>query len=69
MTSTSNTIVVVALISALTITTIFVIILRRRTRYPGFIEVDVCTPEERHVAGMQVNGYENPTYSFFDTKP
>lgn len=43
--------------------------LRRRARHPGFIEVDVCTPEERHVAGMQVNGYENPTYSFFDSKP
>lgn len=31
-------------------------------------QVDVYTPEERHVAGMQVNGYENPTYSFFDSK-
>ncbi|KAH7695604.1 Amyloid A4 extracellular domain containing protein [Aphelenchoides avenae] len=37
-------------------------------RHPGFVEVDVCTPEERHVAGLQVNGYENPTY-FFDSKP
>ncbi|KAI1732120.1 e2 domain of amyloid precursor protein [Ditylenchus destructor] len=41
---------------------------RRRTKHPGFIEVDVCTPEDRHVANMQVNGYENPTYSFFDSK-
>ncbi|VDO10126.1 unnamed protein product [Brugia timori] len=31
-------------------------------------QVDVCTPGERHVNGMQVNGYENPTYSFFDNK-
>ena len=35
----------------------------------SFFQVDVCTPEERHVSGMQVNGYENPTYSFFDAKP
>uniref|UniRef100_A0A1I7ZKG7 A4_EXTRA domain-containing protein n=1 Tax=Steinernema glaseri TaxID=37863 RepID=A0A1I7ZKG7_9BILA len=42
---------------------------RRRLQRAGFIEVDVCTPEERHVNGMQVNGYENPTYSFFDSKP
>ncbi|EGT30074.1 CBN-APL-1 protein [Caenorhabditis brenneri] len=41
---------------------------RRRRAMRGFIEVDVYTPEERHVAGMQVNGYENPTYSFFDSK-
>uniref|UniRef100_F1KQX8 Beta-amyloid-like protein n=1 Tax=Ascaris suum TaxID=6253 RepID=F1KQX8_ASCSU len=46
-----------------------VLITRRRSRHAGFIEVDVCTPEERHVNGMQVNGYENPTYSFFDSKP
>ncbi|VDK50851.1 unnamed protein product [Gongylonema pulchrum] len=50
--------------------TIFAIALaRRRSRHRGFIEVDICTPEERHVNGMQVNGYENPTYSFFDNKP
>ncbi|KAL3081295.1 hypothetical protein niasHT_039772 [Heterodera trifolii] len=48
--------------------TVVVLLKRRRSRHPGFIEVDVCTPEERHVAGMQVNGYENPTYSFFEGK-
>ncbi|KAE9550371.1 hypothetical protein FO519_006412 [Halicephalobus sp. NKZ332] len=69
VTASSNAVVIVALISALTITTAFIVMLRRRSRHPGFIEVDVCTPEERHVAGMQVNGYENPTYSFFDSKP
>jgi hypothetical protein len=45
------------------------VFLKRYSRHPGFVEVDVCTPEERHVAGMQVNGYENPTYSFFVEKP
>ncbi|CAG9535538.1 unnamed protein product [Cercopithifilaria johnstoni] len=48
---------------------IFAIVLaRQRPRRHGFIEVDICTPGERHVNGMQVNGYENPTYSFFDNK-
>lgn len=55
---------------ALTFAALAIIILlrRRRARHPGFIEVDVCTPEESHVAGMQVNGYENPTYAFFEGK-
>ncbi|XP_014206196.1 amyloid-beta-like protein [Copidosoma floridanum] len=35
----------------------------------GFMEVDqAATPEERHVANMQVNGYENPTYKYFEVK-
>jgi amyloid beta A4 protein len=39
----------------------------------GFVEVDQTvavpvTPEERHVANMQINGYENPTYKYFEVK-
>ncbi|KAL5275804.1 APLP2 family protein [Megaselia abdita] len=39
----------------------------------GFIEVDQAagvpvTPEEKHVVNMQVNGYENPTYKYFEVK-
>ncbi|XP_033307736.1 amyloid-beta-like protein isoform X4 [Bombus bifarius] len=45
---------------------------RRSARSPhsqGFIEVDqAATPEERHVANMQINGYENPTYKYFEIK-
>ena len=48
--------------------------LRRRSQRsgsatgPGFVEVDQAgvSPEERHVANMQMNGYENPTYKFFE---
>lgn len=37
--------------------------------FKGFIEVDqAATPEERHVANMQINGYENPTYKYFEVK-
>lgn len=33
----------------------------------GFVEVDqTASPEERHVASMQMNGYENPTYKYFE---
>ncbi|XKL64835.1 hypothetical protein PGB90_004921 [Kerria lacca] len=48
------------------------VIRRRNARLPqnqGFIEVDqAITPEERHVANMQINGYENPTYKYFEVK-
>lgn len=45
-------------------------LVRRRTYHhrKGFVEVDACTPEERHVSLMQGNGYENPTYKYFDDK-
>ena len=52
-----------------------IIMLRKRTphRHPvthGFVEVDpAASPEERHVANMQMNGYENPTYRYFEAKP
>ena len=26
-----------------------------------------ASPEERHVAAMQMTGYENPTYKYFET--
>lgn len=45
--------------------------LRKRShRHPvthGFAEMDpAASPEERHVANMQMNGYENPTYKYFE---
>merc|ERR1711874_56595 len=47
-----------------------VVMRRRNTRYPhhqGFIEVDTAaSPEEKHMANMQINGYENPTYKYFE---
>jgi hypothetical protein len=48
-----------------------IVVLRKRAqRIPsnnGFVEVDQAgSPEERHVANMQMNGYENPTYRYFE---
>lgn len=63
----------VALMAAMVVG--IVVLRRRAVRHPssqGFMEVDqnasAVTPEERHVANMQVNGYENPTYKFFEEK-
>ncbi|EFX86398.1 hypothetical protein DAPPUDRAFT_313180 [Daphnia pulex] len=60
----------VALLAAMVVG--LVLLKRRHARSPhqqGFIEVDqTVTPEERHVANMQINGYENPTYKYFEAK-
>lgn len=45
---------------------------RNRNKVPvahGYVEVDPsATPEERHLANMQMNGYENPTYKYFEVQ-
>jgi hypothetical protein len=33
-----------------------------------FTEVDSCTPEEKALHALQMNGYENPTYKFFESQ-
>jgi len=48
-----------------------IVVLRKRAaRVPpshGFVGVDAAaSPEERHVANMQISGYENPTYRYFE---
>lgn len=58
----------VALLTALLVGAV----LLRRQRSPharGFVQVGggpAASPEERHLAAMQVNGYENPTYKYFE---
>uniref|UniRef100_A0A914MZJ6 A4_EXTRA domain-containing protein n=1 Tax=Meloidogyne incognita TaxID=6306 RepID=A0A914MZJ6_MELIC len=66
----ANLIILLGLVALVTLTLAIVVFLfrGRRNRHRGFIEVDVCTPEESHITGMQVNGYENPTYAFFESK-
>lgn len=32
----------------------------------GFISVSQASPEDRHLNKMQANGYENPTYKYFE---
>ncbi|TRZ03503.1 hypothetical protein DNTS_007030 [Danionella cerebrum] len=61
------------MVGGVVIATVIVItlIMLRKKQYTsihhGVIEVDAAvTPEERHLAKMQQNGYENPTYKFFE---
>jgi amyloid beta A4 protein len=58
----------IALVAAMVVGV--VVLKRRNGRHPhhqGFVEVDqTASPEERHVANMQMNGYENPTYKYFE---
>ncbi|KAJ8246655.1 hypothetical protein GJAV_G00253950 [Gymnothorax javanicus] len=61
------------MVGGVVIATIIVItlVMLRKKQYSsihhGVIEVDAAvTPEERHLTKMQQNGYENPTYKFFE---
>ncbi|CDW55973.1 APP N and APP E2 and APP amyloid and APP Cu bd do main containing protein [Trichuris trichiura] len=33
-----------------------------------YFKVNACTPEECHVANMQITGYENPAYRYFEER-
>ncbi|XP_059356295.1 amyloid-beta A4 protein-like isoform X2 [Carassius carassius] len=61
------------MVGGVVIATVIVItlVMLRKKQYTsihhGVIEVDAAvTPEERHLTKMQQNGYENPTYKFFE---
>jgi len=44
---------------------------RRKAQYEKnyvFSEIDSYTPEEKALHALQMNGYENPTYKFFETQ-
>ncbi|XP_013912686.1 PREDICTED: amyloid beta A4 protein isoform X2 [Thamnophis sirtalis] len=50
---------------------VFTLVMLKKKQYTsihhGVVEVDAAvTPEERHLSKMQQNGYENPTYKFFE---
>ncbi|KAJ3584396.1 hypothetical protein NHX12_014891, partial [Muraenolepis orangiensis] len=61
------------MVGGVVIATVIVItlVMLRKKQYTsihhGVIEVDAAvTPEEKHLSKMQQNGYENPTYKFFE---
>lgn len=61
------------MVGGVVIATVIVItlVMLRKKQYTsihhGVIEVDTAnTPEDRHLSKMQQNGYENPTYKFFE---
>ncbi|XP_013775191.1 beta-amyloid-like protein [Limulus polyphemus] len=60
-------------IALLTALIVGIVLLRRHAHQSpqgqGFVEVNqAVTPEERHVSNMQINGYENPTYKYFESQ-
>ena len=70
--STGNVVgIAIGSVAVFIIIVVAVVMLRKRNRRQpithGFVEVDpAASPEERHVANMQMNGYENPTYRYFE---
>lgn len=53
---------------------IFMIVKRKRSQSlqtikHGFLPVETSNPEDKHLNNMQLNGYENPTYKFFENNP
>uniref|UniRef100_A0A4W5RWX1 Amyloid-beta A4 protein n=1 Tax=Hucho hucho TaxID=62062 RepID=A0A4W5RWX1_9TELE len=69
----NNGAIIGLMVGGVVIATVIVItlLMLRKKQYTsihhGVIEVDAAvTPEERHLAKMQQNGYENPTYKFFE---
>lgn len=62
-------------IALLTATIVGVVLLRKHTQSaphgPGFVAVDQTehvTQEDRHVSNMQINGYENPAFKYFEAQ-
>ncbi|XP_055867532.1 amyloid-beta precursor-like protein isoform X1 [Biomphalaria glabrata] len=60
-------------VSVFVIIVVAIIMLRRKKTGPsvthGYVEVDPsASPEDRHLANMQMNGYENPTYKYFEVQ-
>uniref|UniRef100_A0A0B7AWF2 Beta-amyloid precursor protein C-terminal domain-containing protein n=1 Tax=Arion vulgaris TaxID=1028688 RepID=A0A0B7AWF2_9EUPU len=60
-------------VSVFVIIVVAIIMLRRsqsrQSVSHGYVEVDPsASPEERHLANMQMNGYENPTYKYFEVQ-
>lgn len=70
--TTTNVVgITIGSIAVLIIIVVAVVMMKKRGRRQpithGFVEVDpAASPEERHVANMQMNGYENPTYRYFE---
>lgn len=70
--TTTNVVgITIGSVAVLIIIIVAVVMVKKRNRRApithGFVEVDpAASPEERHVANMQMNGYENPTYRYFE---
>ena len=65
----TTAVIAVAAVAVLAIIVVGAVLLRRRSSRArqGFMAVNQnVSPEEQHVSSMQMNGYENPTYRYFE---
>jgi len=64
--------ITVGAITILVVILVGVVVMRRRAvrrslRAAVNVRLDpAASPEERHIAAMQMTGYENPTYKYFE---
>lgn len=60
----------VVMVTLFVVVAVGIAVLRQKLR-DGRCEVDAdddMSPEDRHVSVMQANGYENPTYKYFENR-
>jgi len=62
---------VIGTLTVLVVIAIGILAVRRRRYRQAHMAVKVrldpaASPEERHIAAMQMTGYENPTYKYFE---
>ena len=71
--TTSTIGIVIGSITVFIVIIVGVMIMRHRSMTPsgqGFVEVaQNASTEERQISKMQMNGYENPTYKYFEAQP
>lgn len=63
--------IIVATVTLFIVLVVGMAVLRKNSRHRSQSQLETdedLSPEERHVAAMQVNGYENPTYKYFENK-
>ncbi|CAH1796871.1 unnamed protein product [Owenia fusiformis] len=62
--------IAIGCVTVFVVIVVAVVLLRKKSRrvpiHHDFVD-EAQSPEERHVANMQINGYENPTYTYFET--
>jgi len=62
---------IIGTLTVLVVIAIGILAVRRRRFRQSHMAVKVrldpaASPEERHIAAMQMTGYENPTYKYFE---
>lgn len=58
--------ILAAFISPIIIGSLITRFIKARLLKRGFKKLETNSPEEKHINQMQINGYENPTYKFFE---